>query len=253
MIQKKIFFASDFHLGIPDYRSSLEREKAICRWLDQIRPEAMELYLLGDIFDFWFEHRYTCPKGYTRLLGKLAEMSDDGIAIHVFTGNHDMWMFDYLEREMNAVIHRKPVVIEKYGKKLMVGHGDGLGKGDPGYKIIKKIFANKLCQWMFARLHPNFSFALAMYLSRRSRLAQGWEEKFAGEEKEWLIGYCKDVLQKQPVDYFIFGHRHLVLDITLNGRSRYINLGHWLGNTGHFAVLPPDGSLEVCSFPVKHS
>ena len=235
---KKIYFISDFHLGVPDYESSLLREKKIVRWLDTIKADAQELYLMGDVFDYWFEYKNTVPKGYVRLLGKLAELSDTGIKLHYFTGNHDMWVFDYLPHEIGATIYREPIQREYNGKKFYLGHGDGLGPGDHGYKFIKGVFANKFSQWLFARIHPNFGIWLMKYFSKTSRVATGnSDEKFLGEDKEWLLIYCKEVLQKEHFDYFIFGHRHLPLDIALTpalGKaervSRYINLGEWINH-----------------------
>lgn len=225
---KKIYFASDFHLGVPTYEKSLEREHKIVKWLDSIKADAEELYLLGDVFDFWFEYRTVVPRGYVRLLGKLAELSDSGIKIHYFTGNHDMWTFDYLEKELNVIIYRAPIEISYNGKAFFIGHGDGLGPGDHGYKFIKKVFASKVCQWLFARLHPNFGIGIANYFSKKSRIATGTtDEKFLGEEKEWLVIYSKEILAKKHFDYLIFGHRHLPLDIKI-GSSRYINLGDWI-------------------------
>ncbi len=226
---KKIYFASDFHLGVPTYEKSLEREKRIVRWLDSIKADVEELYLLGDVFDFWFEYRTVVPRGYVRLLGKLAEISDAGIPIHYFTGNHDMWIFDYLEKELNVKVYRAPVEATYSGKSFYIGHGDGLGPGDHGYKFIKKIFANPVCQWLFARLHPNFGIGLANYFSKKSRIATGTiDEKFLGEEKEWLVLHSKELLEKKHYDFLIFGHRHLPLDIHINEQSRYINLGDWI-------------------------
>jgi len=226
---KKIYFASDFHLGVPDFARSLEREKRIVKWLDEIRPDVEELYLLGDVFDFWFEYKTVVPRGHIRLLGKLAELADAGIPIHYFTGNHDMWTFDYLKEELNAKIYRAPIEATYNGKSFYIGHGDGLGPGDHGYKFIKRVFASKISQWMFARLHPNFGVGLAHYFSRKSRIATGdLDEKFLGEEKEWLVIHSKELLQKKHYDYLIFGHRHLPLEIPINGKSIYINLGDWI-------------------------
>jgi len=228
-VTKKIYFASDFHLGAPDYERSLEREKRIVSWLDGIRSDCAELYLLGDVFDFWFEYRHVVPRGFIRLLGKLAEFSDAGIPIHYFTGNHDMWIFDYLPKEINAKIYRKPVEATYGGKTFYIGHGDGLGPGDHGYKFIKKVFASSLCQWLFARLHPNFGIGLGNYLSGKSRIATGTvDEKFLGEEKEWLVIHSKELLEKKHYDYLVFGHRHLPLDIKLDEKSRYVNIGDWI-------------------------
>ena len=225
----KIYFASDFHLGAPDFEKSMAREKRIVSWLNQVRPDCKELYLLGDVFDFWFEYRHAVPRGYIRLLGKLAEFSDAGISIHYFTGNHDMWIFDYLPQQLNVKIYRAPIEATYNGKSFYIGHGDGLGPGDHGYKFIKKVFASPVCQWLFARLHPNAGIGLANYFSGKSRIATGTtDEKFLGEEKEWLIIHSKELLQKKHYDYLVFGHRHLPLDIMLDEKSRYINLGDWI-------------------------
>jgi UDP-2,3-diacylglucosamine hydrolase len=230
---KKIYFASDFHLGIPDDERSKVREKTIVRWLDEIKNDAEELYLMGDVFDFWFEYKTVVPRGYVRLLGKLAELSDSGIKIHYFTGNHDMWVFDYLPKEIGAALYRKPVQREINGKKFFLGHGDGLGPGDKGYKFIKKVFSNKFSQWLFARLHPNLGIGMANYWSMKSRIAtQLEEEKFLGDDKEWLVLFSKGILAKEHFDYLIFGHRHLPLDIKINS-SRYINLGDWFRHNSY--------------------
>lgn len=247
MKRTKTYFASDFHLGIDARMSSLERERQIVRWLEQIRKDAEAIYLVGDVFDFWFEYKRAVPKGFVRLLGKLAELRDSGIPIYFFIGNHDMWMFRYFETELDIPIYRKPIVRKIQGRTFMIGHGDGLGPGDHGYKFIKKVFANPVCQWLFERLHPNFGIWLASYWSGKSRKANPETKPFLGPEREWLIQYCERKLEEVPVDYFIFGHRHLPIDYTLkNGKSRYINLGEWLCYSS-YAVF--DGEeLEVCFF-----
>lgn len=237
MERTKIYFASDFHLGVPDYEKSLEREKRIVRWLDEIKHDAKEIYLAGDVFDFWFEYKKVVPRGFVRLLGKIAELSDSGITIHYFTGNHDMWIFDYLPQELGVKLHHQPITKEYNGKKFYIGHGDGLGPGDTGYKFIKKVFRSKICQWLFARIHPNLGIGLAHYLSQQSRITNGTkDETFHGEKGEWLIVHCKEVLKTEHFDYFIFGHRHTPLDYKLNEKSRYINLGEWV-NYNSFAVF----------------
>lgn len=226
---KKIFFASDFHLGVPNYEDSLVREKRLVKWLDEIKSEAAEIFLMGDLFDFWFEYKTVIPKGFVRIQGKLAELCDAGIPVHLFTGNHDMWLFDYLPKELGVQIHRNPIAIECNGKHLYLGHGDGLGPGDYGYKSIKAIFSNKFCQWLFARIHPNFGIGVAQFWSRRSRIATGnTDDKYHGEEKERLVVFSKEKLKEQHYDFFVFGHRHLPLDIKLPNNSRYINLGDWI-------------------------
>ncbi len=226
---KKIYFLSDFHLGAPDYTSSLEREKKIVQFLDAAMQDAAVIFIVGDLFDFWYEYRTVVPKGYVRILGKMATITDSGIPIHFFVGNHDMWMKGYFQKELNIPVYFEPKTFEFSNKKFYIGHGDGLGPGDHGYKFIKKIFRNPLCQWLFGILPPAVGVGLANYFSRSSRAATGQSDsKFLGEENEWLISYCKEVLQKEPFDYFIFGHRHLPIDFALNNNSRYINLGDWI-------------------------
>jgi len=233
----KIYFASDFHLGAPSYEASREREQRIVEWMDSIFPDCKELYLVGDLFDFWFEYKKAIPKGFVRLQGKIAQFSDAGISVHVFTGNHDMWMFDYLPQELGVELHRKPIRKTYNGKEFLIGHGDGLGPGDHGYKFIKKVFASPLAQWLFARLHPNFGISLADFWLGKSRAAnQENDEKFLGEENEWLAIYCKEYLKKEHIDYFIFGHCHLPLDLKVGENSRYLNLGEWI-NYQTYAVF----------------
>ncbi len=224
---KKIFFASDFHLGVDAKLTSIQREKLIVQWLTEIENEAEEIYLVGDLFDFWFEYKRAIPKGFTRLLGKIASITDKGIPVHVFIGNHDMWMFDYLPKEIGVTLHRKEIEKEYVGKNFLIGHGDGLGPGDKGYKFIKKVFRNRFCQWMFARLHPNFGIGLANYFSRKSRNKTKHENIYLGDDKEFLVQYCEEVLIKKQIDYFIFGHRHLPIDMKIKN-SQYINLGDWI-------------------------
>jgi UDP-2,3-diacylglucosamine hydrolase len=241
----KIYFASDFHLGVPDYRSSREREERIVRWLDFIRADAAEIYLMGDVFDFWFEYSTVIPRGFARFQGKLAELSDSGIKITFFKGNHDMWMFDYFRKELGVSIISDELILERNGKRFFLHHGDGLGPGDARYKILKKIFRSRLCQWLFARLHPNFGIGIAKRWSKHSRAANNKQEVFKDIKDEWLAAYSADLLNKEHYDYLIFGHRHLPLDIHL-GESRYINLGEWL-NYNSYAVF--DGAnLELKYF-----
>ncbi len=223
-----IYFASDFHLGVPNHQSSIEREKRIVSWLNSIEHHVTELYLMGDMFDFWFEYKHVAPKGYLRLLGKLAQLSDKGVQLHIFTGNHDMWMFGYLEKELGAHVYRKPITKTYNGKKIYLAHGDGLGPGESGYKFLKKIFSNTFFQWCYARVHPNLAFSIANYFSRRSRESNYDEDsKYLGDEKEYLYQYCKEILSKEKYDLLIFGHRHLPLDKNIDN-ARYINLGDWI-------------------------
>jgi UDP-2,3-diacylglucosamine hydrolase len=209
--------------------TSLNREKRIVNWLNSIENNALEIFLVGDIFDFWFEYKKVIPKGFVRLQGKIAELTDKGIKVHIFTGNHDMWMFDYLPLELGVHIHREPIIRNFFEKKVLIGHGDGLGPGDSGYKFLKKFFQNKFCQWCFARLHPNFGVGIANYSSKKSRSATGnHDEIFKGKDKEWLAIYCEERLRTEHFDYFIFGHRHLPISLELSNGSKYFNLGDWL-------------------------
>jgi len=226
---KKIYFISDFHLGAPDYATSLVREKRVVQFLDEIKNDAAVIFILGDLFDFWYEYKRVVPKGFVRILGKLAELTDSGIIIHFFVGNHDMWMNGYFEKELNIDVYHEPKEYEFNGKKFLIGHGDGLGPGDHRYKFMKKIFRNKFSQSLFGMLHPSFGIGLADYFSRKSRMSTGKkDEQFLGEEKEWLIVFCKEMLSKKHFDYFIFGHRHLPIEYKLNENSEYINLGDWI-------------------------
>lgn len=228
-MNKKIYFASDFHLGVPNVEKSLEREKLIVRWLDDIKNDAQEIFLVGDIFDFWFEYKNAVPKGFVRLIGKLAELRDSGILITCFTGNHDIWMFGYFEKELNIPVYHHSIQREFNKKFFFIGHGDGLGPGDNGYKFIKKIFTNKFFQWLFRWIHPDWGIPVARYFSKSSRDANYEKTKtFLGEDKEWLIIYCREILRQHHHDYFIFGHRHLPMQIKLNEKSEYINLGDWI-------------------------
>ena len=226
---KKIYFLSDFHLGSPDYDSSLQREKKIVTFLESIRNSAAAIFIVGDMFDFWFEYKHVTPKGYVRLLGKLAEITDSNIPVHFFVGNHDMWMHNYFEKELNITVYYEPKTFEWNGKKFFIGHGDGLGPEDHGYKFLKKVFRNRTCQRLFGFLHPYLGIGLANFFSRSSRKKTGnTDEVFLGEESEWLIIFSRQVLAKEHYDYFIFGHRHLPMDIKLTDHSHYINLGDWI-------------------------
>ncbi len=229
MNNKKIYFASDFHLGVPTLEESHLREKKIVAWLNHIKNDAQEIHLVGDIFDFWYEYKYTVPKGTVRLLGKIAEITDSGIPVHFYIGNHDLWMKDYFEKELKVIIHREPVIKVINNIKLYIGHGDGLGPGDNGYKILRKIFTNKFIWWCYSRLHPNLAFYIAKSSSKRSRIVTAdSDEKFLGNENEWLFLYCREYLKKEKIDYFIFGHRHLPLTLNVDDKATYINLGEWI-------------------------
>ena len=228
---KKIYFASDNHLGAPTQEQSFPREKKFVAWLDEIKKDAAAIFLLGDLFDFWFEYKTVVPKGFARTLGKLAEISDSGIPIYYFVGNHDLWMNGYFEEELNIPVYHEPKEFTFNNKTFLIGHGDGLGPGDKGFKRMKKVFTNPIAKWFFRWLHPDLGVKLAQYFSVKNRLISGEEDvKFLGEENEWLVQYSKKKLEEKHRDYFVFGHRHLPLNIDLNDQSKYINLGDWISH-----------------------
>ncbi|MBK6266659.1 UDP-2,3-diacylglucosamine diphosphatase [Marivirga sp. S37H4] len=231
---KKIYFASDFHLGAPNKKESLQRELKIINWLDSIKDTAEAIFLVGDIFDFWHEYKHVIPKGFIRFQGKLAELVDAGIPIFFFTGNHDMWMFGYFTEELGIPIFRKPQVLVSGNKRILIGHGDGLGPGDYQYKILKKIFENKICQWLFRQIHPDLGMRIANKWSAQSRISSSTEEtdNFLGEG-EWLWTFAKEKEKEEHFDCYIFGHRHLPIDKPVGENSRYINLGEWV----HFSTF----------------
>jgi len=243
----KIYFASDFHLGAYPQPKSEERERTIVSWLDHIKKDAAELYLVGDIFDFWFEYATVVPKGYIRFLGKLAELADMGIKLTFFKGNHDMWMFGYLKKELKASIIDNELELNLNGKKFYIHHGDGLGPGDRKYKMLKKIFRSPLCQWLFARLHPNLGIGIATRWSRHSRISSQAPETFLGEDKEWLIVYSKELLQKEHFDYMVFGHRHVPYHIKVNNSTEVVNLGEWINHCTYAVWDGENLSLEKWS------
>lgn len=230
------YFASDFHLGAPNPEKSLEREKKIVRWLDSL-SDCRYLFLMGDLFDFWFEYRHVVPKGHVRFLGKLAELSDRGVDVFLFTGNHDMWMFGYLEEQLNARVFRQTIEVNLQGKKLLAGHGDGLGPGDHTYKLLKKVFENRLCQLLFGALHPGIGFGIAKAWSSHSRISNNKDEAFLGD-REYLLRYCREIHAGNAFDYYIFGHRHLPLDLPVGESGRYLNTGEWMN---HCRYLRFDG------------
>ena len=242
--RNKIYFASDFHLGAASHSDPLEIERKIVRWLNAISTDAKSIYLLGDIFDFWYELRLAVPKGFTRVLGKLAELSDMGIEIHIFTGNHDVWMFDYLPQEIGATIHPGSLITEIGGKRFFLAHGDGLGDRSIGFRFVRWMFHNKVCQMLYSALHPRWSFALAKRLSRMSR-ENGKTGEYRGEQGEELVLFAKNYLSGHSgIDYFVFGHRHIMLDMQLPHNSRLFVLGDWLS---YFSYIVFDGetiSLE---------
>lgn len=226
---KYVYFASDNHLGAPTRADSLAREKKFVSWLEKIQPHTGALFLLGDLFDFWYEYKEVVPKGFVRTLGKLAEFTDAGIPVYFFVGNHDLWMDSYFKEELNIPVYHQPKVFELNKKRFFIGHGDGLGPNDKGYKRMKKVFTNPLSKWLFRWLHPDIGVRLAKHLSVKNKLISGDEDThFLGEDNEWLVQYAKRKLSQEHYDYFLFGHRHLPMEIKLNENATYINTGDWI-------------------------
>lgn len=246
---QKVYFASDFHLGTPTPEKSLERERAIIDWLETVRTNAATIFLVGDVFDFWFEYKRAIPKGFIRLQGKLAELTDAGIPVILFTGNHDMWMADYFTQELGIPVYRQPQTYLLGGKRFYIGHGDGLGPGDFTYKQLKKVFEHRLARQLFRWLHPDIGLRIAHAWSRHSRMSNNekGEDQFLGEEREWLFQYCLEVERSQHHDFYIFGHRHLPLHLPVGQNSHYINLGEWV-HARTYAVF--DGqTVELIKWP----
>lgn len=243
--QKKVFFASDFHLGAPDEKSSKIREDKIIQWLNSIEEEAAAIFLVGDIFDFWFEYEKVVPKGFIRFLGKIAQLRDKDIPIFFFTGNHDLWMKNYFTKELGIQVHQNPIELQIENKIFLIGHGDGLGPGDNKYKILKKIFTNSVCQWLFKWVHPDLGISMAKKWSGSSRITNDLkkEDTFKGED-EWLWLYCKNIEEHRHFDYYIFGHRHLPLDLPVGKSSRYYNLGEWINRSTY-------GEFDGKEFKIK--
>lgn len=238
---KKIYFISDCHFGVPSYEKSFERERIFIAWLDEVKKDAQEIYIMGDLFEFWFEYKTVIQKGYVRLFGKFAEITDSEIPVYFFRGNHDVWAFDYLAKEINIKIIPDTLVKEFNSKIFYLGHGDGLGKGDNGYKFIKKVFRNSINQWLFRWLHPDVGTAMGLFWSNRSRIANentGLEKvNQAGLDR--LTGYCRNILQNNPkIDYFVFGHIHKPNVVDLDSRARYYSIGDWIN---YYSYLVFDG------------
>lgn len=245
---KNTYFISDIHLGAPDFESSRKREKMLVEWMEQIKDNAEAIYFAGDIFDFWYEWKHVVPKGAVRFLAKTAELVERGVDIHFFTGNHDVWMFGYFEKEIGVKVHHDILRTQIEGKKFYIGHGDALGPNDIVFKTIKKIFKNKTLQWLFSRIHPNFAIGLANAWSKKSRKSH--KENYHGEEKEWLVMHAREVLKKDFYHYFIFGHRHIPMIYHLNGNSIYINTGDWLQ---YFSYIVFDGKKAEIKYFRKNT
>ena len=231
MDKKNVYFLSDAHLGSLAIDHGRTQERRLVRFLDSIKNKATAIYLLGDMFDFWNEYKYVVPKGYTRFLGKLSELTDMGVEVHYFTGNHDIWTYGYLEKECGVTVHTKPVTTEIYDKVFFLAHGDGLGDPDKKFKMLRRIFHNRTCQWLFNTIHPRWSMALGLNWAKHSRLkrADGKEPPYMGEDKEYLVLFAKEYMKSHPqIDYFIFGHRHIELDLILSRKSRLMIIGDWI-------------------------
>ncbi len=234
---KQIYFASDMHLGSPNAQSSRIRELKLVQWLEEKSTSAAAFFLVGDLFDFWFEYKHVVPKGYVRFLGALAKLADQGIPIYIFSGNHDIWMFDYFPKELGIPVIKGKLVINSNNKKIFVAHGDGLGPNDVKFKLLKKIFTNKFCQWLFSLIHPNFGIGIARLWSEGNKKNYK-EEVFHGLDKEWLVLYSKRQLETNHFDFFVYGHRHLPVEVDLSPTSKYFNLGDWIT---HFSYGVFDG------------
>lgn len=246
MANGKIYFISDAHLGLPAIDSSLVRERYLVSLLDQARHDASEVFLLGDIFDFWFEYKQVVPRGFTRLLGKIAELTDAGIPVHFFTGNHDIWVFGYLPAELGVIIHRNPITVERFGKKFYLAHGDGLGPGDKGYKLLKLLFTSKFMQWSFARIHPNLAMWLGQKWSYSSRYSKAIFNEFKGESEDLYI-HSMEVLKQEHFDYFVYGHRHARALMPLaDSEATIAVLGDWIVNYSYGVF--DNGNFEILNY-----
>ena len=246
---KSVYFLSDAHLGSLAIPHGRMQERRLVRFLDSIKDKAAAVYLLGDMFDFWYEYRLVVPKGFTRFLGKLSELTDMGVEVHYFTGNHDIWAYEYLEKECGVTLHKKPETTEIYGKVFFLAHGDGLGDPSKSFKMLKWIFHNSLCQTMFSALHPRWGLWFGLQWARHSRIEheRKGEPVYLGEDREHLVLYTKKYIEQHPnVDYYIYGHRHIEVDLQLprplqqgrDRRARMLILGDWIS---HFSYVVWDG------------
>ncbi|MBQ0057361.1 MAG: UDP-2,3-diacylglucosamine diphosphatase [Bacteroidales bacterium] len=251
----KVYFISDLHLGAITFDNPLDYERRVCRFLDSIKNDCSELYLLGDIIDYWFEYKRVVPKGFTRFLGKLGEFTDAGIKVHWFTGNHDIWIFGYIQEETGAEVHTEGGMFDIQGRACYLAHGDGIGHDSPAYKFMTGFFHSRVCQRLFSLIHPDWATSLALRWSRHSRLAGRDMPDFLGEDKEHLVifakQYLKDHKDEEAPDFFIFGHRHIMLDMMLSRKSRIMILGDWIT---HFSYAVMDeGNLSLEQFEVDDS
>ncbi len=223
------------------------QERRLVNFLDSIKDKAIAVYMLGDMFDFWYEYRYAIPKGYTRFLGKISELTDMGVEVHYFTGNHDIWAYDYLKRECGVTLHFKPIVQELYGQLFFLAHGEGFGETSRGFRFIQTIFHNRICQRMFSALHPRWGISFGLQWAKHSRLKRedGKEEPYRGENKEPLVLWTKQYMKEHDdINYYIFGHRHIELDLMLNRDVRMFILGEWMTTFTYLVFDGKDISLK---------
>lgn len=230
---KNIYFASDFHLGSPTQDISFKRELKIIKWLDSIKEDCHTLFLVGDIFDFWYEYKRAIPKGFVRFQAKITELTDAGIPVYFFTGNHDMWMFGYLEKELGVKIIREEIELNTKNHSFLVGHGDGLGPRDYAYKFFRTFFRNRFCQWLFGRFHPNLGIGIATNWSNKSRKKGNKQPEVYQGNDEWILQHCKEQELIKHHDFYIYGHRHLVIDTLISETARYVNLGEWYSSCNY--------------------
>jgi len=252
--RKKIYFISDAHLGARFHKDTRAIEQKLVRWLDSVKGDAAAIYMLGDMFDYWYEYKYVVPKGHVRFLGKLAELADSGIEIHIFAGNHDVWLFDYLPKEIGAIIHDGTITVELLGKKFFLGHGDEIDFRSYGFRFLRALFRNKFCQWLYTGIHPRWTFGFALgwsFNSRKKGLKQHQAIEYQGEEAEYMVQFAKEYLKTNPdINFFIFGHRHIILDLMLNKTSRLLVSGDWMN---YFSYIEWDGEeLFIEQFEAEH-
>lgn len=245
----KIYFASDFHLGLEGFSNPIEREKHVVRWLESIKDDASAIFLVGDIFDFWWEYKHVVPKGFTRFLGKISELTDSGIEVHFFTGNHDMWIGDYLSKECGMILHTEAENIQLGDKKFHIVHGEGLGTNEKAYKLLLWVFRNKFLRKLYSALHPWFGMSLAHQWSLHSRLAKDYSNEFKGPENEPLFNYARSILKENETDYFIFGHRHIALDHEVGNNSRVFILGNWFNKVVYLEFDGSEARLKPYPYP----
>ena len=252
-----IYFISDLHLGAGTMTCPLDYERRVVRFLDSIRGDCAELWLLGDVIDYWFEYRHVVPKGFTRFLGKLGELSDSGVRVHWLTGNHDIWIFGYIQEETGAQVHTEGGLFELQGKRVYMAHGDGLGDDNRGYRLMTRFFHSRTAQWLYRWIHPDWATGFAHWWSKKSRLDGPKFPDYLGEDREHLVLWAKQYLRnvggriaegKLPAtampDLMLFGHRHIMLDLMLSRQTRMMILGDWLQHFSYAVMRGGEVSLE---------